>query len=69
MGESVSMKNIDENISDDFFELNINDIKLMHAENIKNAKEAEEGAQLMTRQLRESQAEGNKLNLMNKYAQ
>ena len=67
MGESVSMKNVDENISDDFFELNINDIKLMHIENVKNAKEAEEGAQLMTRQLRESQAEGNKLNLMNKY--
>merc|ERR1712156_739908 len=40
---------------------------LLHAENVKNAKEVEEGDQLMTRQLRESQAIGNKLNLMNKY--
>ena len=61
------MKDLDDNISDDFFELNIKDIKLLHAENIKNVKEMEEGAQLLTRQLRESQAEGNKLRLMNKY--
>ena len=67
MEDRVSIKDFDQNISDDFFELNINDIKLLHAENIKNAKEEEEGAQLMTRQLRESQAEGNKLRLMNKY--
>jgi len=67
MEDRVSMKDLDDNISDDFFELNINDIKLLHAENIKNVKEIEEGAQLLTRQLRESQAEGNKLRLMNKY--
>ena len=67
MEDRVSMKDLDDNISDDFFELNINDIKLLHAENIKNVKEIEEGAQLLTRQLRESQAEGNKLRLLNKY--
>jgi len=65
--DRVSISQKEENISDDFFELNINDIKLLHAENVKNAKEVEEGGQLMTRQLRESQAIGNKLNLMNKY--
>ena len=64
--DRVSISQKEENISDDFFELNINDIKLLHAENVKNAK-VEEGGQLMTRQLRESQAIGNKLNLMNKY--
>jgi len=67
MEDRVSMRDLDDNISDDFFELNIKDIKLLHAENVKNVKEIEEGAQLLTRQLRESQAEGNKLMLMNKY--
>ena len=67
MEDRVSMSDLDDNISDDFFELNIKDIKLLHAENVKNVKEIEEGAQLLTRQLRESQAEGNKLMLMNKY--
>ena len=45
IGESVSIKNIAD-ISDDFFELNIKDIKLLHAQNVKKAKEIEEGAQV-----------------------
>ena len=46
MGECVSMKDTDDNLTDDFFELKLDDIKLLHAENIKRAKEAEEGAQV-----------------------
>ena len=46
VGESVSIRNIDDNISDDFFELQLNDIKLLHAQNVKNAKEAQEGEQV-----------------------
>ena len=45
IGESVSIKNIAD-ISDDFFELNIKDIKLLHAQNVKKSKEIEEGAQV-----------------------
>ena len=35
-----------DNVTDEFFELNLNDIKLLHADNIKKAREAEEGAQV-----------------------
>ena len=45
-GECVSIKHLDDNLPDDFFELNLDDIKFLHKENVKRAKEAEEGAQV-----------------------
>ena len=40
------MKHVDDNISDDFFELKLDDIKRLHAENVKKSMEAQEGAQV-----------------------
>ena len=48
LGESVSIRNIDDNINDDFFELQLNDIKLLHSQNVRDAKEAQEGEQVNT---------------------
>ena len=103
MGESGSSikTSTDDYLTDDFFELNLQDVKRLHADNIRKAREAEEGAQvilflpfpnfcafnsfphicfpyltnklarlffqLLTQQLRDAQAEGMKLNLLNKY--
>ena len=49
LGDSTSIKNVDDNISDDFFELNLDDIKILHSDNVKKAREAEEGAQVSLR--------------------
>ena len=46
MGDSVSMNVTDDNISDDFFELTIEDVKRLHSENVKKVREAEEGDQV-----------------------
>ena len=46
IGVNTKIKRMSDNVTDEFFELNLNDIKLLHADNIKKAREAEEGAQV-----------------------
>ena len=46
IGVNTKIKHMSDNVTDEFFELNLNDIKLLHADNIKKAREAEEGAQV-----------------------
>ena len=46
IGVNAKIKHMSDNVTDEFFELNLNDIKLLHADNIKKAREAEEGAQV-----------------------
>ena len=49
MGESGSSIKAatDDYLTDDFFELNLEDVKRLHADNIRKAREAEEGAQVI----------------------
>lgn len=54
-------------LSDDFFEMTLDDVKLLHREARELAKDLDAGGQLMTQGMRETQKEGQKLNLMNKY--
>ena len=48
MGDSVSTTKAatEDHLTDDFFELKLEDIKRLHADNVKKAREAEEGAQV-----------------------
>merc|ERR1712203_966727 len=55
-------------VSDDFFDLTIEDAKVLLRDARKMQKELDsDGKILMTQQMREAQKEGEKLSLLNKY--
>ena len=54
-------------LSDDFFDMTIDDVKLLHREARDLVKEMNEGGHLMTKEMRETQKEGQKLAALNKY--
>ena len=56
-----------QDIDDDFFELSLDEVKSMYKDLKQEVKRLEEGDMLMTREMRESQKEGEKLSMLSKY--
>lgn len=54
-------------LSDDFFDMTIADVKLLYKENKNLLKDLDEGEQLLTQGMRNARKEGNKLTLLQKY--
>jgi len=54
-------------LSDDFFEMTIDDVKLLYKDNKKLIKDLDEGQELLTKGMRDSRQEGLKLTLLQKY--
>ena len=56
-----------QDIDDDFFELSLDEVKTMYRDLRSEVKRLTEGDMLMTKEMRESQAEGEKLSMLSKY--
>ena len=54
-------------LSDDFFDMTIDDVKLLYKDNKELLKNLDEGGELLTRGMREARVEGEKLSLLQKY--
>ena len=65
-GQGSSTRGLSE-LSDDFFEMTIDDMKLLYSENKKLLKDLEEGQELLTKGMKEARHEGQKLTLLQKY--
>jgi len=62
-GQSASFGDV----GDDFFNLTLDDVKVLHKDLRESARDSAEGEVMMTSAMREAQKEGEKLGLLNRY--